>query len=168
MQLPLPDEVPICCNRPKRFVMPTRRDDLEKEHALSTSPPPRRVVISRRLLEIAAWLLALAVLGQIFLAGRAVFVSPELWQKHRDFVHTFEWLSPLSVILAYLARATRGAKVLAWLTVVLIFFAYATAGLQSSLGRVGLAALHPVNAALLFWAAIELARRARGTRRASA
>ena len=122
---------------------------------------PRRVVISRRLLEIAAWLLAAAVLGQIFLAGRAVFVGPDWWQKHRDFVHTFEWLSPLSVILAYLARAPRGAKVLAWLTVVLLFLAYATAGLQSSLGRVGLAAFHPVNAALLFWTAIELARRSR-------
>ena len=122
---------------------------------------PRRVVVARRLLEIAAWLLALAVLAQIFLAGRAVFVGPDWWQKHRDFVHTFEWLSPLSVILAYLARATRGAKILAWLTVVLLFFAYATAGLQSSLGRVGLAALHPVNAALLFWTAIELARRSR-------
>lgn len=141
--------------------MPTRRDDLQKEHALSTSPFPRRVVISRRLLEITAWLLALAVLGQIFLAGRAVFVGPDWWQKHRDFVHTFEWLSPVSVILAYLGREPRGAKVLAWLTLVLLFFAYATAGLQSSLGRVGLAALHPVNAALLFWTAIELARRSR-------
>jgi hypothetical protein len=147
--------------------MPTRRDDLEKEHALSTSPPPRRVVISRRLLEIAAWLLALAVLAQIFLAGRAVFVGPDWWQAHRAFVHTFEWLSPLSVILAYLARATRGAKILAWLTVVLLFLAYATAGLQSSLGRVGLAALHPVNAALLFWTAVELARRTRLSRLAA-
>ena len=147
--------------------MPTRRDDLQKEHALSTSPFPRRVVISRRLLEIAAWLLAIAVLAQIFLAGRAVFVGPDWWQQHRDFVHTFEWLSPLSVILAYLARATRGVKVLAWLTVVLLFLASATAGMQSSLGRVGLAAFHPVNAALLFWTAIELARRARNSRLAA-
>jgi hypothetical protein len=144
--------------------MPTRRDDLQKEHALSTSPFPRRVVISRRLLEIAAWLLAIAVLAQIFLAGRAVFVGPDWWQKHRDFVHTFEWLSPLSVILAYLGRATRTVKLLAWATVVLLFLAYATAGLQSSLGRAGLAAFHPVNAALLFWTAIELARRTRATR----
>ena len=98
---------------------------------------------------------------QIFLAGRAVFVGPDWWQRHRDFVHMFEWLSPLSVILAYLGRATRGAKWLAWGTVVLLFLEYATAGWQSSLGKLGLAMFHPVIAALLFWTAVELARRAR-------
>ena len=120
---------------------------------------PRRVIVARRALTIAAWLLAAAVLVQIFLAGRAVFVGPDWWQRHRDFVHTFEWLSPLAVILAYVARATRAEKWLAWATVVLIFLAYATAGWQSSLGRLGLAALHPVIATLLFLTAIELARR---------
>jgi hypothetical protein len=50
--------------------------------------------------------------------------------------------------------------VFAWLTVVLLFLEYATAGWQSSLGRLGLATLHPMIAALMFWASIELARRA--------
>lgn len=120
------------------------------------------MVLARRGLVIAAWLLAAAVLVQIFLAGRAVFVGPDWWQKHRDFVHTFEWLSPLAVVLAYLGRATRAAKWLAWATVALLFLEYATAGWQSSLGRLGLAALHPMLAALLFWSSVELARRARG------
>ena len=120
----------------------------------------KRVAIARQALAITGWLLAAAVLAQIFLAGRAVFVGPDWWQKHRDFVHTFEWLSPLAVILAYLARVSRATKLLAWLTVVLLFLEYATAGWQSSLGRLGLAALHPTIAALLFWAAIEMARRA--------
>ena len=119
------------------------------------------MVVSRQLLAIAAWLLAAAVLVQIFLAGRAVFVGPNWWQKHRDFVHTFEWLAPLTVVLAYVGRAPRRAQWLAWATVLLLFLAYATAGWQSSLGRHGLAALHPVIAALLFWTAIELARRSR-------
>ena len=120
---------------------------------------PRRVVIARRALIIVAWLLAAGVLGQIFLAGRAVFIGPDWWQRHRAFVHTFEWLSPLAVILVYLARATRAEKWLAWGTVLLIFLAYATAGWQSSLGRLGLAAFHPVIGTLLFLSAIELARR---------
>jgi heme A synthase len=80
-------------------------------------------------------------------------------------VHTFEWLAPLSVLLAYLARESRGTKTIAWLTVVLLALQYATAGSQGSLGRHGLAVLHPVSATLLFWAAIELARRARETQR---
>ena len=121
----------------------------------------RSAAIARQALPVVGWLLAAAVLAQIFLAGRAVFVGPDWWQRHRAFVHSFEWLSPLAVVLAYVARATRPAKLLAWLTVVLLFFAYATAGGQSSLGRAGIAALHPVIAALLFWSSVELARRAR-------
>lgn len=124
-----------------------------------------RVVVARRALAITGWLLAAAVLVQVFLAGRAVFVGPEWWQRHRAFVHTFEWLSPLAVILAYVARAARGTTWLAWATVVLLFLEYATAGWQSSLGKLGLAALHPVIAAVMFWSAVELARRARADQR---
>jgi hypothetical protein len=69
------------------------------------------------------------------------------------------------VVLAYVARAGRGEKWLAWLCFILLFVQYATAGTTSSLGRRGLAALHPVSAALLLWAAIELARRAGAAQR---
>ena len=124
-----------------------------------------RVVVARRLLIISGWLLAAAVLVQVFLAGRAVFVGPDHWAQHRSFVHTFEWLSPLAVILAYFGKTAGRTKALAWLTVVLLFLQYATAGTQSSLGRIGLAAVHPVSAMLLFWTAIELTRRARADQR---
>jgi hypothetical protein len=125
----------------------------------------RRVLIAERALVLVAWLLAGAVLAEICLAGRAVFIGPDWWAQHRAFVHTFEWLSPLAVLLAYLARATRTTKILAWMTAALLFIQYATAGSQSSLGRLGLAALHPVGAALLFWTSVELARRARSDQR---
>lgn len=125
----------------------------------------RRVVIARQALAITGWLLAAAVLAQIFIAGRAIFLGPDWWQRHRAFVHTFEWLSPLAVILAWLAHASRATKLFAWLTVVLLFLEYATAGWQSSLGRLGLATLHPVIAAMLFWTSVELARRAREDQR---
>ena len=120
---------------------------------------PTRIVIARRVLAASGWLLAAAVLVQIFLAGRGVFVGPDEWARHRGFVHAFEWLSPLAVLLAYLAHSTRAVKSLAWLTVLLLFLEYATAGTTSSLGHRGLAALHPAIAALMFWAAVELARR---------
>ena len=120
---------------------------------------PTRIVIARRALAASGWLLAAAVLVQIVLAGRGVFVGPDEWARHRDFVHAFEWLSPLAVLLAYLARSPRAVKWLAWLTVVLLFLEYATAGTTSSLGHRGLAALHPAIAALMFWGAVELARR---------
>jgi hypothetical protein len=151
---------------------PAHHDSRDDAHAVWTEDSLRcdeavgqmlmsRVLIAQRALAVVGWLLAGAVLAQIFLAGRAVFVGPDWWAQHRAFVHTFEWLSPLAVVLAYLARAARSTKGLAWLTVVLLFMQYATAGSQSSLGRLGLAALHPVGAALFFWTAVELARRAR-------
>lgn len=126
----------------------------------------KSVLIARRALQIVGWLLAGAVLVQTFLAGRAIFVGPDWWSRHRAFVHAFEWLSPLAVVLAYVARVTPMTKALAWLTAVLLFLLYATAGSQSSLGHLGFAALHPVSAALLFWTSVELACRARSNPRA--
>lgn len=126
-----------------------------------SEPASRRVAIARNLLAAAGWLLAAGVLAQIFIAGLAVFAGPGWWARHRAFVHAFEWLSPLAVVLAHLGRLPRGVKGLAWLAVLLLFAQYATAGAGGSLGRAGLAALHPVTAALLFWTAVELARRAR-------
>jgi len=128
---------------------------------VTDAPAPRRVGVARRLLPATAALLALGLLGQFLLAGLAVFAGPGWWARHRDFVHAFEWLSPAAVLLAHLARAPRATKVLAWLTVALLFAQYATAGPGGSAGRAGLAALHPVGAALLFWTAAELARRSR-------
>ena len=125
----------------------------------------RRLRLARQALVLTGWLLAAAVLAQVFLAGRAVFAGPDWWQRHRAFVHTFEWLSPVALVLSYLAGSTRSVKLLAWATAVLLFLAYATAGLQSSLGKHGLAAVHPVIALLLFWTSIELARRARDDQR---
>lgn len=124
----------------------------------------KRVHIAQWSLSIVGWLLAAAVLVQVFLAGRAIFVSPDLWPSHRTFVHAFEWLSPVAVVLTYAARATRATKTLAWSTVVLLFIEYATAGSQGSLGRLGFGPIHPVAAVLLFWAAVEMARRARPAR----
>ena len=122
-----------------------------------------RVAAARAALVAVALLLAAGVLGQILLAGLGVFAGPGWWARHRDFVHAFEWLAPLAVVVAHLARAPRGTKVLAWLTVGLLFLQYATAGTLGTAGRAGLAALHPVVATLLFWAAADLARRARET-----
>ena len=127
----------------------------------------RRVAIGGAALAAVGWALAAGVLVQIFLAGRAVFEGPDWWARHRAFVHAFEWLAPVAVVLAYLARSSGRTKGLAWLSVVLLALQYATAGSQGSLGRHGLAALHPVSAAILFWASVELARRASRERRAA-
>lgn len=116
---------------------------------------------ARRLLPLVAWLLALAVLLQALTAGLGVFHTPGWWSSHRTWVHAWEWLSVLAVMLAYVGRAVRTVKLLAWATVVLLFVQYATVGMRTRSGLEGLAALHTVGALALFWVAVELGRRSR-------
>lgn len=113
---------------------------------------------ARRVLVGAAWLFAVGVLAQTLFAGRAVFVGPGWWLRHRDFVHAFEWLSPLAVVLAHAGRLPRATTWLAWLTVALLLVQYVTAGFRETVGRQGWAAFHAVGGVVLFWAAAELAR----------
>jgi hypothetical protein len=119
-----------------------------------------RVRWSRWALAAAAWLFVAGLLAQTLTAGRAAFVGPQWWVRHRDLVHTFEWLSPLAVVLAHAGRTTRATKWLAWLTVLGLLVQYVTAGLRSTPSRLSWAALHAVSALLLAWVAIELARHA--------
>jgi hypothetical protein len=119
---------------------------------------PGRVRWGRRALAAVAWLFVAGVMAQMLWAGRAIFVGPQWWVRHRDFVHAFEWLAPLAVVLAYVARAARATKWLAWVTVALLFLQYTTAGFRARDPR--WAALHTVTAGLLVWASIDLAVRA--------
>jgi hypothetical protein len=111
--------------------------------------------VMRVLYVVVAWLLALCLLIQVFLAGLAIFGSPSLLTLHTTFIHYFEFLPFLLIILALLGR-TRHALV--WLSLLLqvqieiqYFFAHAPASV--------VAALHPVNAVIMFWITIHVARR---------
>jgi hypothetical protein len=105
---------------------------------------------------IVAYLLALCILIQVFLAGLSIFASPTPWTFHTSFVHSFEYLPLLLIILALLGR-TRHALV--WFSLLLqvqIQLQYVFAGLPVGI----VAALHPVNAVIMFWLTIYVARRA--------
>lgn len=121
-----------------------------------------------RALPAVAWLFAAALLVQVLTAGLAVFVGPGWWARHRDWVHTFEWLSVVAVVLAHLGRTPRAVKALAWATVALLYLQYATVGMRERPGMLAWAALHPVSAMLLFWSAVELGRRAQAHARSIA
>lgn len=120
--------------------------------------------VARRMLPSVAWLFAAALLVQVLTAGLAVFVGPGWWIRHREWVHAFEWLSVVVVVLAHIGRSLRSVILLAWATVVLLFVQYATIGVRERGGPLALAALHPVSAVLLFWTSVELARRAQEVR----
>lgn len=113
--------------------------------------------VMRVLYVVLAWVLALCLLIQVFLAGLGIFGSPALLSLHTTFVHFFEFLPILLIILALLGR-TRHALV--WWSLLLqvqielqYFFAHFPVAV--------VAALHPVNAVLMFWITIHLARRGR-------
>ena len=115
---------------------------------------------ARWALAVLASVVAAALLGQVFVAGLAVFAGPAWWPRHKAFVHTFEWLAPVIVVLVYVARAPRGAKWLAWIAIALLSLQYTTSEFRLQEGRQAWGALHPVGGVLLFWAATEIARRA--------
>jgi len=119
--------------------------------------------MAQRIVRIAfalvAWLFLIAIVIQVFLAGVGFFVSGiDTFSYHR----TLGWYlhgGPLPVLL--LAWAARAGRTTIWLSValfVLVAIQPFLPGMRQDLPFV--AALHPVNAVLIFWLAITIARRA--------
>lgn len=106
---------------------------------------------------VVAGLFVVCVLIQVFIAGMAVFVDPENWSLHANFVHVFEFLPLVMLVLAFLGRLSQGLKLLPAVLFVLLIVQYATAlGFSDSV----VAALHPVNALVIFGIAVMAIRRA--------
>ena len=111
-------------------------------------------------LAVSAWLLAIALVAQIVLAGLAVFDAPSWWPRHVAFVHQFQWLALGVVGFALFSRPPRATVVAIVITIVLMNTQYTTAELRLSPRHHAWAALHPLNGFLLLYAVIEVARRA--------
>ena len=103
-----------------------------------------------------AWLFAAAVVVQVFLAGLSLFDSAAHWSDHRAFGSAIGFAPTAIVLLAALGRLPVRLIGLA----LLLFFLY---GLQYAFVHADsgyVAALHPVNALVLLWLSVLLARRA--------
>lgn len=99
---------------------------------------------------VLAWIFAACVVAQVFFAGLALFHRATYWIQHVSFIHMFEYIPIVILLLLLIGRAPRG-KGLYWpqfAILVLILVQYVTAG--SSLGSM-IAAVHPVSAMVLFW-----------------
>lgn len=116
--------------------------------------------LARRGAVVTTAALCLAMVAQFLTAGAAVFANPEWWVLHAAEVHWFDWLTPTTVVLAFVGRMSRPFKILSVLTVALVLAQYVTAGLRGSPNLGAGAALHPLTGFLLFWVIIELLRRA--------
>jgi hypothetical protein len=106
---------------------------------------------------VVAVAVLLALAYQVFLAGLALFAGGT-WQSHADFGYLASLLPVLLIPLAWFARAGRGTVIL---TVVLLVLAQVQTFLPLAADSAAwVAALHPVNALLVFGAAAMVAQRA--------
>jgi uncharacterized protein DUF6220 len=93
------------------------------------------------------------VLVQVFFAGVGAFGAD--WSWHTAFVHLLELLPLLMAPAAFVGRLPYRLRLLPLGLLVLIGAQYAFANTL-----VPAAALHPVNALLIFWTSLYVARRA--------
>ena len=111
----------------------------------------------RALFAATAWLFLVGVVAQVTLAGTALFELSD-WTMHTEL----GWGLPLVAIVvlacALIARLDRRTL---WVTLALALSAIVQPSLAEARSVAPLvAALHPVNALLVFWLAVLVARRA--------
>ena len=107
-----------------------------------------------------AWLFVAGVVIQFFLIGLGLFGDPAFRKTHALFGFTFLHLTSLLLpILAYFARLPRRTVGLSLLLFVVVTVQVALPGLATTSPYI--AALHPVNALLVFGLGLMLAQRAR-------
>lgn len=103
-----------------------------------------------------AWLFLIAVVVQVFLAGIGLFGVSDM-ELHRGVGYNLPILPLLMLLLAWPARIGRRTV---WLTLTLFLVTMIQTLLPSFRGSVAvIAALHPVNALLVFYLAVVTARR---------
>ncbi len=110
---------------------------------------------SRIAFTALAWLLVVCVLVQVFLAGMIVFESDDYISDHETFVHIFEFVPWIMLLLVFIGGLGRTLAIHSFVLGILIGLQYAFA--ESESGTV--ASLHAVNALLIFWLAIATALR---------
>ena len=96
------------------------------------------------------------VVAQVFFAGMGAFGAD--WSWHQTFVHFLEFLPLLMIPVAFVGRLPWGLRLLPFVLLVLVGVQYAFAN-----STVPAAALHPVNALLIFLVSLFVARRAWAT-----
>jgi hypothetical protein len=107
---------------------------------------------------VAASLLVVGVVLQVFLAGLGVFDDPTFFLTHRDTGYTLEGLAFFVIVFAAIARAGRAQIGIAALIFGLFLLQSVFVAVRVSAPAV--AALHPVNGFLILLLSIVLARRA--------
>ena len=108
---------------------------------------------------VSAWLYVACITVQVFLAGLSVFDDATRWADHKSFGQMIGTLPILLVIFALIGRV----PVLTIALSVAVFFLY---GLQYAFANAdsgSVAALHAVNALVMFWLTMLIAQQTQRT-----
>jgi len=124
--------------------------------------PPERMPgtdlapLAQRAFVVVAWVLVACLVIQFFLVGLDIFEAIGESELHRDFAYLYGWLTPILVLLAMAAGLPR--RVLLLTVALLALYAIQTYLPTIADALPGLAALHAINALLVFWLAVQVAR----------
>ncbi len=113
----------------------------------------KRNLVSRVLYFSLACVLIACILVQTYLAGMALFTDPSHWRMHTSFVHMFEVLPLLMLILSFTGRLPISMRMESTGLLLLVFVQYFTANVAVA------GAAHPVIALILIVLALRTALR---------
>jgi uncharacterized protein DUF6220 len=112
--------------------------------------------IARTLHTVVAWVFVVALVVQVWLAGRGVFESPTMFDTHRSLGYTLSLFTIVLLVLGILGGMGRRPAILAVVIFGLFILQSVLVLMRESTPAV--AALHPVNGFLILFLAIVLAR----------
>ena len=112
---------------------------------------------TRRLYFLAAALVGVCVVVQVFFAGAAVLVDPAYWVTHRAFGGAIDGIVFLLMLVGLTTRLPWRLQALGGSLYVLMILQYLFLYLMPRIGAPLLRALHAVNALVLFSVAVMLA-----------
>lgn len=113
---------------------------------------------SRIAFLVIAVVFTICVALQVFIAGMAVFAGPQNWAMHVQFVHVFELLPILMLVLSFTGRIPVRMRVESGVLFLLIGYMYFAANIVRVMPM--LAATHPVMGFAIFALAVSILPRA--------
>jgi mercuric ion transport protein len=116
-----------------------------------------RSFVRRRAFPVLAWFYLAALVVQIFFAGMYVFVGASNIELHRNMAHVIGLTHGLLFLTAFVGRVPEKRNLLVLFGLLIVQGMLVHAGQWFGLWMI--AALHPVNALLLTYAAYQLAKR---------
>ncbi|GAB2575311.1 DUF6220 domain-containing protein [Gracilibacillus alcaliphilus] len=105
-----------------------------------------KIQYSRRFFLILAWIFAVCITVQTFLAGLAIFTNHSYWAYHTTFAIWFQFIPILMLVLAFMGQLSKRIQ---WqvtgLFLLIVPLQYVSVHVP------GIGAIHPVIALVLFW-----------------